>query len=90
MIMTSKVMTEKVNLKKESFFTLVPNQTNRESHEYKLGKKKATKKQASTSSRHGLIDRNSPPKNVVDAASTNGFKSKLDDHWTSEEYQTPF
>ena len=61
MIMTSKVMTEKVNLKKESFFTLVPNQTNRESHEYKLGKKKATKKQASRS----YNDRKSPPKMLL-------------------------
>ena len=91
MIMTYKIMTEKVNLKKESFFTLAPNQTNRGSHQYKLGKKKATKRTSlNVFSTRIINDWNSLPKNVIDATSTNGFKSKLDDHWSSKEYQTPF
>ena len=91
MIMTYKIITEKVNLKRESFFTPATNQTNRGSHQYKLGKKKATKATSLNVFSNRIVnDWNSLPKEVVGATSTISFKNKLDKHWASEEYQTPF
>ena len=91
MIMAYKIITGKVNLKREAFFNLASNQTNRGSHQYKLGKKKATKETSlNVFSTRIVNDWNSLPKKVVDAISTDDFKSKLDDYWASEEYHTPF
>ena len=57
----------------------------------KLGRKKSTKGTSlKVLSTRIIDDWNRLPKNVVDAASTNSFKSELDDHCSSEEYQKLF
>ena len=92
MIMTYKIITGKVNLKKEEVFTFAPNQTNRKSHQYKLAKTKATKtaRQNALSTRV-VDDWNNLPEKVVRAESTDAFKKLLDEHWgSSEMYKTPF
>ena len=54
-------------------------------------KKNATKETSlNVFSTRIVNDWNSLPKKVVDAISTDDFKSKLDDYWASEEYHTPF
>lgn len=91
MIMTYKIMTGKVNLKNDEFFTFSSNQTNRGSHQYKLGKKKATRGTSlNTFSTRVVDDWNSLPRKVVSVKSTNEFKCKLDEYWESEEFETPF
>ena len=47
MIMTYKIISGKVNLERDDFFTFSGNQTNRGSHCYKLGKVKVTKETSS-------------------------------------------
>ena len=89
--MTYKIMTGKVNLNKDEFFTLAPNQTNRGSHQYKVAKKKATKSTSvNTFSTMVVNDWNSLPRKVVSAKSTDDFKRKLDKLWESEQFVTPF
>ena len=91
MIMTYKILTGKVNLEKEAFFTLSSNQTNRGSHPLKLAKKKASKETSLNKfSTRVVNDWNSLPTHVVMAQTTNDFKSKLDEHWKLEQFETPF
>ena len=90
MIMTYKILTDKVNLEKESFFTLSSNRTNRGSHSLKLAKKKASKDTSLNKfSTRVVNDWNSLPSHVVMAPTTNDFKSKLDEHWKTEQFETP-
>ena len=90
MIMTYKILTDKVNLEKESFFTLSSNRTNRGSHPLKLAKKKASKDTSLNKfSTRVVNDWNSLPSHVVMAPTTNDFKSKLDEHWKTEQFETP-
>lgn len=92
MIMVYKIITGKVNLNRNDFFTFAPNQTNRGSHDFKLMKKKAIKDvRRNTFSTRVIDDWNNLPKSVVNAQSTDEFKQKLDNHWgTEEECATPF
>ena len=91
MIMPYKILTGKVNLEKEAFFTLSSNQTNRGSHPLKLAKKKASKETILNKfSTRVVNDWNSLPTHVVMAQTTNDFKSKLDEHWKLEQFETPF
>ena len=90
--MVYKIITGKVKLNRDHFFTFAPNQTNRGSHEFKLMKKKATKDVRRNSFSTRVIDDwNNLPKSVVPAQSTNSFKKTLDNHWGIEdECATPF
>ena len=92
MIMAYKIITAKVNLKRENFFQFAQNQTNRKSHNYKLVKTKATKLvRQNTFSVRIVSDWNGLPQNIVGAESTDDFKRKLDEYWGPEVmYQTPF
>ena len=92
MIMTYKIVTGKVNLDREDFFSFAQNQTNRGSHPYKLGKPKAVKEvRRNTFSTRVVNDWNNLPKDAVLAETTNEFKCKLDAYWGSaEEFATPF
>ena len=92
MIMTYKIVTGKVNLEREDFFTLAQNQTNRGSHPYKLGKPKAVKDVwRNTFSTRVVNDWNNLPKDAVLSKTTNEFKCKIDAFWgTTEEFATPF
>ena len=92
MIMTYKIITGKVNLDREDFFTFAQNQTNRRSHHYKILKPKAVKDvRRNTISTRVVNDWNNLPKDVVLAQTTNEFKSKIDAYWgTNEECATPF
>ena len=91
-IMTYKIITGKVNMKKEEVFTFASNQTNRKSHQYKLAKTKATKTARQNALSIRVVDDwNSLPAKVVSAESTDTFKRLLDEHWgSSEMYKTPF
>ena len=91
-IMTYKIITGKVNMKKEEVFTFASNQTNRKSHQYKLAKTKATKTARQNALSIRVVDDwNSLPVKVVSAESTDTFKRLLDEHWgSSEMYKTPF
>ena len=81
MIMTYKILTEKVNLKKEAFLRLSSNQTNRGIHPLKMSKKKAsTDTSLNKFSTRVVNDWNSLPTHVVMAPTTNDFKLKLDEH----------
>lgn len=91
MIMTYKIVTGKVNLDKNDFFSPATNTTNRGSHQHKLAKKKATKEiRQNAFSRRVINDWNGLPKKVVTATTTNEFNNALDDHWESEQFATPF
>ena len=82
--MCYKVMTNKVRLNKEKFFSLNNNQTR--GHIYKLHKNQRAIKQSQSQSFAitSINDWNSLPSNVVQAESTYHFKKQLDKHWESK------
>ena len=91
MIMTYKIITGKVNLKKDEVFTFAANQTNRKSHQYKLARTKATKSARQNALSIRVVDDwNNLPAKIVASESTDTFKRLLDEHWESEMYRTPF
>ena len=92
MIITYKIITGKVNLDREDFFSFSPKQTDRGSHQYKVKKPKAVKKVRRNAFSIRVVNEwNKLPKDVVTAQSTTEFKRKLDEFWgQEEECTTPF
>ena len=92
MIMTYKIITGKVNLDREDFFSFSSNQTNRGSHQYKVKKPKAVKEVRRNAFSIRVVNEwNKLPKDVVTAQSTTDFKRNLDEFWgQEEECATPF
>ena len=87
--MCYKVITNKVKVKKENFFSL-NNHTTR-GHMYKLQKKQQAIKQPSQSfAIRSINDWNSLPSKVVQAESTNHFKNQLDKYWESKRFESPY
>ena len=73
--MTYKIITGKVNLKKDDLFTFACNQTNRKSHQHKLANTKATKTVRQNALPTRVVDDwNNLPAKVVTAETTNKFK----------------
>ena len=89
MIFTYKIIRGKVNLDVKDFFVL--SQNNTRGHPYKIRKQKATKRSTiNCFSVRVINDWNSLPAEVVAAQTTNEFKNRLDEHWKSEMFKTPF
>ena len=85
-----KVITNKVNVKKENFFSLNNNTTMR--HMYKLNKNQRAIKQPRSQSFaiRSINDWNSLPSKVVQSESTNHFKNQLDKYWESKRFESPY
>ena len=83
-------MTNKVNVKKENFFSLNNNTTR--GHMYKLHKNQRAIKPAQSQSFaiRSINDWNSLPSKVVQAESTNHFKHQLDKYWESKRFKSPY
>ena len=90
MIMLYKIMTNKVNVNVESFFTLNKNKTR--GHLFKIDKRQRATKlpRCQTFSIRATNDWNSLPSIVVQAASTNEFKNKLDVYWKNKRFESPY
>ena len=89
MITAYKLITGKMDLRRDDFFKLT-NLTTR-GHKYKIFKEHATKhSRIHTFSNRIVADWNRLPKKIVEAPSTDVFKKNLDDFWTDKKYDTPF
>ena len=90
MIMLYKIMTNKVNVNVESVFTLNKNKTR--GHLFKIDKRQRATKlpRCQTFSIRATNDWNSLPSIVVQAASTNEFKNKLDVYWKNKRFESPY
>ena len=90
MIMCYKIITNKVDINRDNFFTL--NKLSTRGHEFKLRKDQRFTKQprCQNFSIRCIDDWNSLPSQVIRAKSTNEFKNLLDKHWENERYESPF
>ena len=90
MIMCYKILTNKVKLNMDNFFTFNNHQTR--GHTFKLDKNQRATKQprCQSFSIRSINDWNSLPSKVVLAESTNHFKNLLDKHWGSKRFESPY
>ena len=90
MIMCYKIITNKVDINRDNFFTL--NKLSTRGHEFKLREDQRFTKQprCQNFSIRCIDDWNSLPSQVIRAKSTNEFKNLLDKHWENERYESPF
>ena len=89
MITCYKIMTDKVNINKDIFFTL--NQNNTRGHIFKFRKTQRATKQARchSFSIRTINDWNSLQGKVVQAQTTNTFKNLLDKQWEDRRFESP-
>ena len=89
MITCYKILTDKVNINKDIFFTL--NQNNTRGHIFKFRKTQRATKQArcQSFSIRTINDWNSLQGKVVQAQTTNGFKNLLDKQWEDRRFESP-
>ena len=89
MICTYKIMTGKVNIDKDDFFKASKLTTR--GHKFKIFKQHGKKLPRIQSFSHRIVNCwNKLTPEVVNAPTTNSFKNKLDEHWGSDIYETPF
>ena len=88
-IMVFMLMNGHLNMTKEDFFQAAPSSRTR-GHSLKLAKPRAQSRvRRNHWSVRAINDWNSLPAHVVLAPSTNTFKNRLDDHWSSHLYDIP-
>ena len=85
MIMCYKIITNKVDINRDNFFTL--NKLSTRGHEDQRFTKQP---RCQNFSIRCIDDWNSLPSQVIPAKSTNEFKNLLDKHWENERYEPPF
>ena len=90
MIMLYKIMTNKINIKKEMLFTL--NERESMGHSQKIRKEKRASKlpRCQTFSIRAINNWNSLPSTVVQAKTIIEFKSLLDEHWINIKFESPY
>lgn len=89
MIQLHKIVNDQVNVEKDLFIKEIKSTTR--GHSKKLRKGKATKlARINTFSNRIIDDWNSLPHHVVEAKTTNLFKSEIDDHWNNRMYKSPW
>ena len=89
MVYTYKILTSKIDLRKEDFFKTSHLKTR--GHPYKLFKQHATKlPRTQTFSNRIINDWNQLSINTVKAETINAFKENIDNNWCEEKYVTPF
>ena len=89
MLQTYKIITKKVNINSNRFFTL--NKMPTRGHRYKLSTPRSNGLIRSQSFSHRIInDWNSLHDDVVKVETVIDFKKKIDEHWKYDQYQTPF
>ena len=90
MIMIFKIMTKKVNISLDHFFSLSNFKTR--GHVYKILKNQRATKQVRchSFSIRSVSDWNRLPSDVVLAESVNQFKNKLDEHWKATKFDSLF
>ena len=89
MIYTYKILTGKMDVRREDFFK-ISNLTTR-GHNLKLCKQRAMKFTTATTFSNRIInDWNALPAHVIAADTVNTFKVRLDEHWGDEAFKNPF
>ena len=89
MILVYKLLTDKINIEKNSFFQL-SHLANR-GHKLKIYKQHAKKLTRINNFSNRIVnDWNALPSNIAEALSLNSFKNKLDEYWSEAMYETPF
>ena len=90
MIMIFKIMTKKLNISLDHFFSLSNFKTR--GHVYKILKNQRATKQVRchSFSIRSVSDWNRLPSDVVLAESVNQFKNKLDEHWKATKFDSLF
>ena len=89
MIYTYKIMTEKMDVKKEDFFEASNLRTR--GHKLKIYKRRAMKfARRMTFSNRVIDDWNALPSDIIEAESVNIFKTRLDIHWKDDMYKNNF
>ena len=89
MIQMHKIVHGLVDVEKELFADIQESST--QGHSFKLRKTKATKLPRINAFSNRVIDEwNGLPAEVVSASTTNLFKARIDEHWESRMYETPF
>ena len=89
MIYAYKLITGKMNIRKEDFFQMSHLTTR--GHQHKIYKRHASKLPRINTFSHRIVnDWNELPAEIVEASSVNSFKNKLDQYWNNKVYDTPF
>ena len=84
--MCYKVITNKVKVKKQNFFSL---NNNTMGHMDKLHKNQRAIKRSQSFAIRSINDWNNLPSKVVQTESTNHFKNQLDKYWESKRFKSP-
>ena len=89
MIYAYKLITGKLDLKRDDFFKMTHLSTR--GHRYKIFKQHARKLPRINSFANRIVnDWNALPSEVVESPSINTFKKKLDEYWINYAYDSPF
>ena len=89
MIYAYKIIKGEMDIKVSDFFSFSDLKTR--GHDLKIFKRHANKHvRVNAFSNRVVNDWNKLPATVVEAASVNAFKCKLDEYWTDVAYKTPF